>query len=72
MLKTILIENWKTSLLGLILLGSGLYTGLSGKQNWTECSPVLLAGIGLLYSGDARKYPGKNLSILNPQNSDHD
>ena len=52
-MKTILIDNWKTSLLGIILIGAGLYTGLSAKQSWVESGPIILSGVGLLFSKDA-------------------
>src|ERR1039458_964880 len=54
-MKTTLIDNWKTSLVGLALIGAGLYTGLTAKQNWTESGPVILAGTGLIFSKDAKK-----------------
>ena len=56
-MKTTLIDNWKTSLVGLALIGAGLYTGLTAKQNWTESGPVILAGTGLIFSKDAKKNP---------------
>jgi hypothetical protein len=61
-MKTIILNNWKTSLIGLTLIAAGLYTGLSAKQSWAESGPIIVAGIGLLFSKDAGKTSG---SIIN-------
>ena len=57
MIKTLLFENWKTSMLGIVLICAGLYTGLMAKQSWMESGFVILAGTGLIFSKDAGKSP---------------
>ena len=57
MMKTIFLNNWKTSLIGLSLISAGLYTGLTAKQSWTDSGPIILAGVGLIFSKDAGKSP---------------
>ena len=52
-----LLNNWKTSLLGIILIACGIYTGVLARQSWTESAPVILSGIGLLFSKDAKREP---------------
>ena len=56
-MKTMIIENWKTSLLGLALIAAGLYTGITAKQNWFESGPIILSGVGLLFAKDAQNSP---------------
>lgn len=58
MIKTLLFENWKTSLLGIVLICAGLFTGLTAKQSWMESGSIILAGAGLVFSKDAQKTPG--------------
>jgi len=60
-MKTMLINNWKTGIFGLLLIGAGMYTGLTSKQNWTESGPIIIAGIGLVFSKDAQKNPKESL-----------
>ena len=56
-MKTIILNNWKTSLIGILLMGAGLYTGLTAKQSWVESGPIILAGVGLIFSKDAGEAP---------------
>jgi len=56
-MKTLILNNWKTSLIGIFLMAAGLYTGLTAKQSWTESGPIILAGAGLIFSKDAGKSP---------------
>jgi len=56
-MKTIFLNNWKTSLIGLLLIGAGLYTGVTAKQSWAETGPIILAGAGLIFSKDAGEAP---------------
>ena len=57
MIKTLLFENWKTSLLGIVLICAGLFTGLTARQSWMESGSIILAGVGLVFSRDAQKSP---------------
>jgi hypothetical protein len=71
-MKTILFENWKTSLLGLILVCAGTYSGFTNKQSWTESGPIILSGIGLICSRDAKKSPAEILSSNLVNHDSHD
>ncbi len=71
-MKTMIIENWKTSLLGCILIAAGLYTGLTAKQNWIESGPIILSGIGLLFSKDAQKSPEEIVKQTLENHNSHD
>ncbi len=71
-MKTFLFENWKTSLLGMILVGAGIYTGFTAKQSWTESATVILSGIVLICSKDARRTPENILSDNIKNRQPHD
>jgi hypothetical protein len=56
-MRTIILNNWKTSLIGILLMAAGLYTGLTAKQSWIESGPIILSGAGLIFSKDADNAP---------------
>jgi len=72
MIKSLLIANWKTGCIGLVLISAGLYSGITAKQSWTECGPIIIAGIGLVFSKDAQRNPIDTITnkINKPLNND--
>ena len=48
-----IVSNWRTSLVGLALVATGLYTGATAKQSWTESGTVIGLGLGMLFVKDA-------------------
>ena len=53
-MKTI-TKNWKTTVLGLIMIAAGLYTGITAKASWTESMVIMTAGLGFVFSKDHDK-----------------
>lgn len=70
-MKTIIMHNWKTSLIGILLIAAGLYTGLTAKQSWIESGPIVMAGAGLIFSKDAGETPEIIKEVLQ-NHSQHD
>ena len=46
------MKNWKTTLVGIALIGGAIYTGVTGVASWTEVLVVVTAGIGFIFSKD--------------------
>jgi len=46
------ISAWKTTSIGLVLIGGGLASVYTGKADWTGALMVIGAGIGLIFSPD--------------------
>lgn len=42
------IKEWKTTLLGLIIIGGALTSVFLGKSDWTGAMVVITLGIGLV------------------------
>lgn len=45
------MNNWKTSFIGLIIFGCGMYIGIK-SGNWELATPVVLSGVGLIVAKD--------------------
>ncbi len=48
-------KSWKTSLLGLILVGAAIASVLMGKTNWVDALVAMTAGFAFVFSKDADK-----------------
>jgi hypothetical protein len=48
-------KSWKTSLLGLILVGAAIASVLMGKTNWVDAIVAMTAGFAFVFSKDADK-----------------
>ena len=48
-------KSWKTSLLGLILVGAAIASVLMGKTNWVDAIIAMTAGFAFVFSKDADK-----------------
>ena len=48
-------KSWKTSLLGLILIGAAIASVLMGKTNWVDAIVAMTAGFAFVFSKDADK-----------------
>ena len=46
------IAAWKTTLIGLILIGGGLASVFTGKADWAGALVIIGAGIALVFSPD--------------------
>jgi hypothetical protein len=46
------MKNYKTNIIGCVLILAGLYTGITGKSSWTESSVIITIGIGFFVSKD--------------------
>lgn len=46
------MKNWKTTLVGIALIGGGIYTGVTGVASWTEVLAVIATGMGFILSKD--------------------
>ena len=53
-MKTAILNNWKTSAIGLILIGVGIYMYVFGKSNWQGCASSITMGCGFLFANDAK------------------
>jgi hypothetical protein len=40
-MKKRILNNWKTSALGFVLLATCVYTVVSGKATWIEVTPII-------------------------------
>lgn len=49
-MKTAILNNWKTSAIGLILIGAGIYMYVFGKSNWQGCASSITMGCGFLFA----------------------
>lgn len=58
-MKHALLTNWRTSLIGLVFIAAGLYSGITAKQSWTESMMVIGAGTGFIFTKDAINPPQK-------------
>lgn len=47
-------KSWKTTLIGWILLLSGLASVLLKMTNWIDTTPLLIIGIGFILAEDAK------------------
>ena len=47
------VMEWKTSLMGLVIIGGGLVSVFMGKADWTGAVVVITLGIGLVFSPDS-------------------
>ena len=47
------VKEWKTTLLGLIIIGGALASVFLGKSDWTGAMVVITLGIGLVFSPDS-------------------
>jgi membrane-bound ClpP family serine protease len=58
-LKTILdrirVRSWKTTLIGWILLLSGLSSVLLKMTNWIDATPLLIIGLGFILAEDSKR-----------------
>lgn len=48
-------KSWKTSLLGLILVGAAIASVLMGKTNWVDAIVAMTAGFAFVFSKDSDK-----------------
>ena len=48
-------KSWKTSFLGLILVGAAIASVLMGKTNWVDAIVAMTAGFAFVFSKDADK-----------------
>jgi hypothetical protein len=48
-------ENWKSTLIGFIIIISGLVSVFLDKSNWTEASVIIATGAGFIFTADAKK-----------------
>ena len=46
------IKAWKTTTLGLVIIGGALASVFTGKSDWTGAMVVITLGIGLVFSPD--------------------
>lgn len=46
-------QGWRTSLIGLVMIGSGIATVFMGKATWTEAIIAITMGVGFLFSPDS-------------------
>lgn len=46
------IKSWKTTILGLLVIGTALLSTIVKDVSWTEASIGLVIGIGLLFCPD--------------------
>jgi general stress protein CsbA len=46
------MKSWKTTLIGLALIGAGIYTGVTAKTSWTESAVIITMGAGFLVAKD--------------------
>jgi hypothetical protein len=44
--------GWRTSIIGLVLIGGAVYSVLSGKSDWPGAVMAIAMGIGLVFSPD--------------------
>lgn len=44
--------GWKTSLIGLSIIGGAIWSVISGKSDWPGAVVAITMGIGLLFSPD--------------------
>lgn len=58
-LKTILdkikVSSWKTTLIGWILVCSGVFSVLYKTTNWVDASPLIIIGIGFILAEDSKR-----------------
>jgi hypothetical protein len=56
------VKAWKTTLVGLILIGGGLASVYMGKADWSGAIIIIGLGIGLIFSPDTviNKLTNKN------------
>jgi len=47
------VMEWKTSLMGLVIIGGGLSSVFMGKADWTGAVVVITLGVGLVFSPDS-------------------
>lgn len=47
------VINWKTTLIGLVIILGGLASVFMGKSDWTGAVIVITLGIGLVFSPDS-------------------
>ena len=48
-------KSWKTSLLGLILVGAAIASVLMGKTNWVDAIVAMTAGFAFVFTKDSDK-----------------
>jgi hypothetical protein len=53
-LDKIKISNWKTTLIGWVLLLSGLASVLLKMTNWIDATPLVIIGIGFILAEDSK------------------
>jgi type IV secretory pathway VirB2 component (pilin) len=47
-----IIKAWKTSLIGISLIGGAIGSVFAGKADWSGASIAIVTGIGLVFSPD--------------------
>lgn len=47
------VKDWKTTVLGLAIIGGALASVFMGKSDWTGAMVVITLGIGLVFSPDS-------------------
>jgi len=47
------VMDWKTSLMGLVIIGGGFASVFMGKADWTGAVVVITLGVGLVFSPDS-------------------
>ena len=45
-------KGWKTSIIGLVIIGGAIASVFMGKADWTSASVAIATGIGLLFAPD--------------------
>ncbi len=58
-LKTLLFKikskSWKTTLIGWILVCSGIFSVLYKTTNWVDASPLIIIGVGFILAEDSKR-----------------
>lgn len=47
------VMDWRTTLIGLVIIGGGLASVFMSKADWTGAVVVITLGVGLVFSPDS-------------------
>lgn len=53
-------KGWRTTLIGIAMIGGGIASVLTGKSDWTGAAIAISMGIGLLFTPDEIIKKSKN------------
>lgn len=45
-------KGWKTTLIGIAMIGAGITSVMTGKSDWTGAIVAISMGVGLLFTPD--------------------